>query len=155
MFQLVVSDGRLTNKASTSVTLNVPDPNNQAPIAQIAAPVTAEAGSMVELDGTASKDADGDSITYAWTQTQPAALGPESPLGTADQPKTIFAAPLVTADTVYAFRLVVSDAKGGMSYAERSLTVHALSLKRPPVANAGWNQNAAAKHDRIGRYEPL
>lgn len=144
VFQLQVSDGRLTNKATTSVTLNVPDPKNQAPVANIAAPETAQSGSMIELDGAASTDANGDSIIFAWSQVRPSAPGPESHLSNADQAKALFSVPMTTANTDYTFKLVVSDAKGGVSYAERTITVQAMTSKRPPIAHAGWNQNASA-----------
>ena len=144
VFQLVVTDGRLSNKASTSVTLNAADPNNRPPVAVVNAPATAQSGALIELDGAASTDANGDSITYAWIQTKPQALGPASVLTNADQPKALFAAPMVTTDTVFAFKLTVDDGKGGHSYVERAITVEAMTTNRPPVANAGWNQNAAA-----------
>ncbi len=144
VFQLSVSDGRLSNKASTSVTLNVADPNNQAPIARIAAPATVQSGSMVELDGSGSNDADGDSMSFAWTQTRPRALLPSVTLTNSDQARALFVAPIVTHDTVVAFTLTVSDGKGGRSYVERPVTVQAMTSNRPPVANAGLNQNASA-----------
>ena len=142
VFQVVVSDGRLTNKTSVSVTLNVPDPNNQAPIAKVAAPDTVQSGAMLELDGSATFDTDGDSITYSWFQTQP--KGPTSVLSNNDKPKALFTAPIVTEDTPFVIKLMVNDPKGGRSYAERTILVQAMTSKRPPVANPGWNQNAAA-----------
>jgi|GEM_PF-3588548 len=142
VFQVVVSDGRLTNKTSVSVTLNVPDPNNQAPIAKVTAPDTVQSGAILELDGSATFDNDGDSITYSWFQTQP--KGPTSVLSNNDRARVLFTAPIVTNDTPFTIKLMVNDPKGGRSYAERTIVVQAMTSKRPPIANAGWNQNAAA-----------
>jgi hypothetical protein len=144
VFQLEASDGRMTNKATTSVTLNVKDPNNNSPIAKITAPDTVQSGAMIELDGTPSKDADGDSMTFVWSQLAPLAPGPEAALTNPDQAKAMFVAPIVTKDTLHTFKLAVSDGKGGRSFADRSITVKAMTSNRPPIANAGWPQNASS-----------
>ncbi len=139
VFQLTVSDGKLTNTVSTSVTVNVVDPNNHAPLVVITAPTTVQSGAMVQLDGSGSTDPDGDSMTYVWTQS----TGPAVTLTNADQVKAIFVAPNVTADTLFAFKLVVSDGKGGQAFAETSITVQPMTGNRPPVASAGSNQNVS------------
>ncbi len=140
VFQLTVSDGRASNQASTSVTINPADPNNRVPVVVIAAPATVQSGAMVTLDGSGSSDPDGDSLTFAWSQT----AGTASALTNPDQAKALFVAPNVTADTIFAFKLVVSDPKGGQAYSQVSITVQPMTGNRPPVANAGSNQNVAA-----------
>ena len=127
VFQLTVSDGKLTNTASASVTVNVVDPNNRAPLVVITAPTTVQSGAMVQLDGSGSTDPDGDSMTYVWTQS----TGPALTLTNADQVKALFVAPNVTADTLFAFKLVVSDGKGGQAFAESSITVQPMTGNRP------------------------
>jgi hypothetical protein len=41
-------------------------PNNNAPVASAGEDMTAALGGVVMLDGAASSDADGDSLTYEW-----------------------------------------------------------------------------------------
>jgi hypothetical protein len=140
VFKLTVSDGRATASASTSVTINPPDPNNQVPVVNITAPTMVQAGATVTLDGSTTTDPDGDSLTFVWSQT----AGTMVTLTNTDQAKTTFVAPAVTADTVFAFKLVASDAKGGQAYSQVSVTVQPMTGNRAPVANAGSNQNVAA-----------
>jgi MYXO-CTERM domain-containing protein len=59
----------------------------------------------VTLDGSASADADGTTVTYQWTQVG----GPWVSLTGADTAKPSFTAPDVKASTELTFRLVVSD----------------------------------------------
>ena len=59
---LVVSDGRL-DSAPTSVVVPVFE---QAPVARPGGPYSGTKNAAIRFDGTASTDADGDPITYAW-----------------------------------------------------------------------------------------
>lgn len=68
-------------------------------------------GQTVELDGTGSKDPDGDALTYEWTEID----GPEVTIDNANTPKPSFVAPSVMASTALTFRLTVSDGKAWSS----------------------------------------
>ncbi len=64
---LVVNDGKLNSAAATiTVTAAIA---NVAPVANAGVAQNVVAGSLVTLDGSASSDANGDSLTYAWTLT--------------------------------------------------------------------------------------
>jgi MYXO-CTERM domain-containing protein len=124
-FQLVVSDGT-DSSAPAVATVNVLNVN-RAPVA-VVAPVGAVAErSMptITLNGSGSTDGDGDTLTYAWSQTS----GPSVTLSGANSAQASFAMPEVTADTTYAFKLTVSDGKAS-STATVSVTI--LNVNRPP-----------------------
>ena len=83
--------------------LDVTLQRNHKPIADAGADISgAQVARYVYLDGSGSYDPDGDSLTYAWTQTS----GPSVILGNADKPVAGF-----RPDTLgtYVFTLVVSD----------------------------------------------
>ncbi|HRI68540.1 MAG TPA: M36 family metallopeptidase [Polyangium sp.] len=81
------------------------------PTANAGADVIVAIGDTVKLDGTKSKDPDGDSLTFQWTQID----GPSVTLNNATTATPSFVAPTVTATTSLTFRLVVSDGKGSSS----------------------------------------
>ena len=102
VFQVEVSDGQATLTRSVKVTVrNVNrEPQAQAGTTQLRTP-----GDKVQLDGSASADADGDAVTYEWTQV----AGPTVSLSGADTATPSFTAPEVEKDTELRFSLVVRD----------------------------------------------
>jgi len=63
--QLIVNDGTLASAPDT-VTISTA---NSRPVADAGPPQTVAAGTRVRLDGSASHDADGDQLSFAWSLT--------------------------------------------------------------------------------------
>ncbi|MFT4927768.1 MAG: chitinase [Phenylobacterium sp.] len=81
-------------------------PVNRAPSARAGADQTVQSGAgSVSLSGAASTDADGDALTYSWTQTGGASVS----LTGANAAVASFATPTVSADATLTFALTVSD----------------------------------------------
>lgn len=100
-FLLVVFDGEAySNEDEVVVTVQVA---NHPPIADAGPDQTVNEGDEVSLDGSASYDPDGDSISYLWTAP------PEISLSDVNSPNPTFTAPDVEVTTVFNFTLVVSD----------------------------------------------
>jgi len=130
-FELVVNDG---NGGSDSDVVSVTVINNNPPVANAGADQVVNEQAPVTLNGTASSDPDGDSLTFAWTQM----AGPVVTLTGANSGAAAFASPQVTANTPLAFQLTVSD--GALSATDQvNVTVHN-NVNEPPVADAGSDQ---------------
>ena len=96
----------------------VPPPNG-APEANAGADQTVESGSTVTLDGSGSRDPDGDALDYSWRQTD----GPSVDLAGADGATATFDAPDVEREQVLTFELEVDDGRGGMDSDEVDVTL--------------------------------
>ena len=79
-------------------------PINNPPVANAGSDQTAEVNTLVTLDGSASNDPDGDSLTFSWTQ----AAGPSINLSNPTSMRPTFT-PTVSGS--YTFQLVVNDGK--------------------------------------------
>jgi hypothetical protein len=131
--RLVVSDGELLSSPSdVSVTATV---ENLAPVANAGAIQYVPVNNLVTLDGSASSDPNGDSITYQWTLTAQPGTSSVSLSGATT------AHPTFTPDTVgtYAASLVVSD--GTLASAPATVEIGVLTGNAAPVANAGADQH--------------
>jgi len=116
-----------------SLTIRV---ENRAPVARATAtPPPIHRGQLVLLDGAQSADPDGDPLTFSWTQSG----GPQAALSGAD---TATAAFVATELEMYVFTLTVDDGFGGTDVAPIAVN----PLNRNPVANAGPDRAAEAKH---------
>ncbi len=101
---LVVNDGKANSTAST-VTINVVT-GNAAPVANAGNAQSVAIG-LVTLDGSASSDADGDPLSYAWTLTS-RPPGSAALLGGATTVRPTFTADFAGS---YVVSLVVQDGK--------------------------------------------
>ncbi|WP_225408769.1 myxosortase-dependent M36 family metallopeptidase [Stigmatella hybrida] len=147
-FQLTVSDGTLTSSDTVTITVrNV----NRTPVANAGPDQTVDEGATVTLAGSGT-DADGDTVTYAWTQT----AGPTAALSSATVANPTFTAPDVTANTTITFSLRVSD--GTATSAADTVNITVRNVNRAPVANAGPDQTvnelAAVTLDGSGSTDP-
>jgi len=82
-----------------------PLPINTPPVANAGADQIVDDGLLVSLDSSATTDAQGNPLTFSWTQT----AGPQVTLSDPTATNPSFFAPLVGVDTVLTFSLVVKD----------------------------------------------
>lgn len=108
--------------------------SNTAPVANAGADQTVTVGDTVQLNGTASSDADNDSLTYSWA----VATAPDGSVASLSD--SAAATPMFSPDVAgeYVFTLTVHD--GALSSSSDSVTVIATAINTPPVANAGSDQ---------------
>ncbi|HEX8697369.1 MAG TPA: myxosortase-dependent M36 family metallopeptidase [Myxococcaceae bacterium] len=137
-FQLVVRDG--TESSLPKITELLVTNVNRKPVAAPQAPATvAERSGPVTLNGAGSTDADGETLSYQWTQRS----GPTVALSSATAASPTFDAPEVTADTQLSFELVVND--GLENSTAQTVAVTVTNVDRAPVANAGADAEVFAR----------
>ncbi|MGY0201438.1 PKD domain-containing protein [Leptothrix sp. BB-3] len=130
---LVVNDGRL-NSAVATVTSSVATAN-VAPVANAGLSQNVTTGSSVILNGSASTDANGDTLTYSWAiVSRPP--GSNATLSTASGISVTF-----TADVAgtYSANLIVND--GTFNSSASTVSITASAANSTPVANAGPAQS--------------
>ena len=128
---LVVNDEKADSPADEVVitVLQV----NKVPVANAGTDQSANEGTTVSLDGSASSDPDGDPLTYKWTA--PAGIS----LSSTTEAKPTFTAPDVTINTSYTISLIVNDGSADSPADEVVITVKNVSNQNP-VADAGSDQ---------------
>ncbi|WP_142085946.1 PKD domain-containing protein [Roseinatronobacter monicus] len=118
IFQLIVTDNLGLASTADVVTITVEAPANQAPTASAGPDQTVASAAAVTLDGTASSDPDaGQTITYAWSQTE----GDAVTLSDATAASPTFTAPTLNPgdpEVVLTFQLIVTDNLGLASTAD-------------------------------------
>ena len=120
---VAVSDGSLTATAIVSIIVTNA---NEAPIAHAGSAQTVDEEVVVTLDGSGSFDPDGDTMTYAWMQTQ----GMSMSMTGVDTVMPRFTAPsgLLT-DAVLIFSLTVNDGSTDSLADTVSIAVNAITNK--------------------------
>lgn len=104
-FTLTVSDGQASATDSVNITLKAASTGNTAPVANAGADQSVAGGAAVTLNGAASSDADGDTLTYQWQQT----AGTAVTLNNATSAQASFTAPTSTVTETLEFALSVDD----------------------------------------------
>ena len=108
---------------------------NDAPVAEAGDPQTVSEGVTVTLTGSGT-DADGDVLTYSWTQV---GVTPTVALTNADTSSATFTAPQLLATTALTFRLTVTDPGGKSGTDTVAITINAVN--DAPTADAGADQS--------------
>ncbi len=135
-FSLVVTDndGATSNADTVVITVTA----NSAPTADAGPDQTVGRNVVVTLDGSASSDADGMVVSYAWTQT--GGTGVALSDGTAAMPT--FTSPNTPAGEDLTFSLVVTDDAGDPSAADT--VVITITANQAPTADAGADQTVSS-----------
>lgn len=139
--------GGLSNSATVSITVGT----NTAPIANAGVDQNVNETALVTLNGTASSDADGDALTYSWTQT----AGPAVVLSNSSSASPTFTAPHVSATTPLTFSLVVSDGIANSTADTVTINVNDVPISWLPLSNQNVNEdlkdntNAPARASRV------
>ncbi|MFA9389061.1 MAG: PKD domain-containing protein [Prolixibacteraceae bacterium] len=107
---------------------------NNAPTALAGIDQTVNEGTLTTLDGSASSDSDGDSITYLWTAPEGIILSSIS------DAKPSFIAPEVSFEVDYKFTLQTNDGFENSPVDEVIISVK--NVNKAPVAIAGADQTA-------------
>ncbi|WP_101758973.1 PKD domain-containing protein [Oceanicoccus sp. KOV_DT_Chl] len=124
--ELTVSDGRGT--ISTDLVLVVAGASNNAPVADAGVDQYVAIPALITLDGSASTDQEGDTLSFRWEITSMPA-GSAASLLSATVVSTSFTADVAGA---YVITLMVSD--GELDSAVDTMTVSAAAGNIPPVA---------------------
>jgi hypothetical protein len=107
LFRLTVTDSQMQSDSDlVNVIIDVSD-ENIAPVADAGADQSVESGATVGLDGSNSRDVDGDTLSYAWAQPE----GQSIDLSDSSSAKPQFEAPDVLETTTFEFSLTVSDSQ--------------------------------------------
>jgi hypothetical protein len=110
---LVLSRGR---SATATVRVEVPNPPDDGiPTADAGPDQSVARETLVTLDGTASRDPDGDALHFTWEQT----AGTLVVVRDTDTAHPYFVSPFVTASEVLEFSVVVEDPHGARSFPAR------------------------------------
>jgi len=110
VFMVTVSDGQATSTDNVTITVS------NLPIANAGSNIVATVGQTVTLDGSASYDPDGNTISYTWSQTS----GTQVSLSSPNAVKPTFVAGQAG---VYVFQLKVYDGIGTSSPSSVTVTV--------------------------------
>ena len=119
------------------------------PVANAGPAQSVVVGAVVTLDGRASSDANGDSLTYSWSFTSKPA-GSAATLSSATVVKPTFTADVAGS---YVLSLTVNDGKTSSAPATVTVTASVSVSNTPPIANAGTAQSVLVGDSRNAEWQ--
>ena len=138
-FKLTVTDNEGATASDLVVVTVKPagvvDPANNAPVAQVVAPATANAGDVVVVDASASSDADNDTLTFNWTL-------PQGLNATVEGSKVTFTAAEYPQDTSLSFTVSVSDGKASSTASATVVVAQHTTDPNPGTCDNAWDASA-------------
>lgn len=147
---LVVNNGVRDSLMATTVinALALPSTANIAPVANAGADQLVTTGATVNLDGTSSKDANGDRLSYLWTLVTKPSLSNAS-LSSALLGVTSFRADL---SGVYEVRLSVNDGRADSATSDLISIVAQLPSAITIADNGSYRCSALSKDQALALY---
>ena len=137
-FKLTVTDNEgYTHEDTTIVTVN---PDNAKPIANAGINREVDEQTVVQLNGSASDDPDGEIVTYTWVQT----AGDSVSLSATDQPEITFTAPVRLAPQgteTLSFQLTVKDDENAVDVTTVDIIVKPVNILPKPLVGADQTVN--------------
>jgi subtilisin-like proprotein convertase family protein/Zn-dependent metalloprotease len=120
--------------------------SNSAPVASVSQQtLTLTEGDNGVVDASSSSDADGDELSFAWSQLS----GPTVTIENDTSAEANFVAPTVNAESLVVLQVVVSDENGASDTATVDVTVADSEGNRAPVAAVASNNIEATEGDAI------
>lgn len=134
VLRVTVKDDKGASKSREfTILVHAVIPDNENPVADAGADVTVSVGAGVTLDGSASRDADGQVVSFAWTQIE----GNAVTLDGANTATASFIAPNAAEETLLTFRLTVTDDRGATASDTVVVTVTPVTGGNRPPAIGG------------------
>lgn len=134
--QLVVTDSKGVNSHPASIVIEA-SPDNTTPIADAGPDLNALTGTEVSLDGSASADTDGDTISFNWILVSL----PDGSTATLDNMSAPMPSLTPEVDGQYVLALIVNDGK--VDSEPDTVIVTASTTNLAPTADAGEDMPAA------------
>ncbi len=129
------NDGKAnSNTATVNITVESLPVTNTAPAVNAGSDQIIAEGSLVNLKGTAN-DADGDALSYAWSQNTSNSV--QINLTGASTLTPSFTAPMVETDTTLTFTLTARDSKGAQAQDLVEVTIQ--NIATPPSSTSKMN----------------
>ncbi len=138
-WQVIVSDHASGNTGSIrylalEIDSNAGGSGNYPPNADAGLDQTVNEGATVNLNGSASSDPDGDTLSYQWVRLS----GPAVTIVNSNTATPYFTAPQVSSTQVVVIQLTVDDGNGNQDTDTVSITVNDVPApNNPPTASAG------------------
>ncbi|MBT8098801.1 MAG: PKD domain-containing protein, partial [Gammaproteobacteria bacterium] len=140
VFELTVSDpSGASSTDAISVTVNNVADQNTAPVADAGSDQSGDEGARLSLSGDASRDADGDPLSFSWRQTS----GPAATISNSQSMTTNVTLPQVTMTTILTIELTVTDTGGASATDTMSITVNDVSSTDPTNPSNGRGGSGA------------